>query len=141
MRPILATQKSWGLLTCQIALGLTVLTAGVAVGGVAWGIAGLRGLAAAGIAAASCWLGAALALEATVLLARRGQGLTGLLAGTALRMGIPLALALGFHFGGGPLAQGGLLYYFLAFYPLTLAAETAMSLPRAGTPSPPANLP
>jgi hypothetical protein len=117
-----------GLLTSQIALALTVVAMGGVVGGIAWLFAGLWGLAAAGVAAAGCWLGAAVALEAATLLARQGHGLTGLLVGMGLRMGVPLALALVLFLLGGPLVQGGLMYYFVAFYPLTLAVETALSL-------------
>ena len=128
MRPMPAAFRHRGLLTSQIALALTVVAMGGVVGGIAWQVAGLWGLAAAGVAAAACWLGAAVALGAATLLARRGHGLTGLLAGMGLRMGVPLALALVLFLRGGPLVQGGLLYYFLAFYPLTLAVETALSL-------------
>jgi hypothetical protein len=49
----------------------------------------------------------------------------------ALRMAIPLASVMVFHLVGGPLVQAGLLYYFLFFYPLCLAVETALSLPAA----------
>ena len=53
-----------------------------------------------------------------------------------LRMGIPLAIVVILHLVGGPLVQAGLLYYFLLFYPLTLAVETTLSLPSARSPRP-----
>ena len=126
MRPITATLRNRGLLTSQIALALAVVAMGAAVGAIAWWVAGSSGVAAAGLAGATCWLGAAGALETATLLARRGHGLAGLLAGMAIRMGVPLAMALILFVRGGPLVEGGLLYYFLAFYPLTLAVETAL---------------
>ena len=48
---------------------------------------------------------------------------------TAARMGIPLLPVLLIHLQGGRLAEGGLLYYLLIFYPITLAVEIAISLP------------
>lgn len=128
MRPMTATLRNRGLLTSQIALALAVVAMGAAVGAIAWWVAGSSGVAAAGLAGVTCWLGAAGALETATLLARRGHGLAGLLAGMAIRMGVPLAMALILFVRGGPLVEGGLLYYFLAFYPLTLAIETAFSL-------------
>jgi len=47
----------------------------------------------------------------------------------AARMGIPLAFALACHLRGGLLADAGLLYYLLLFYPVTLGVETAWLLP------------
>jgi hypothetical protein len=60
------------------------------------------------------------------------HALAALLAGMAARMGIPLAFGLAIHLQGGPLAEAGLLYYLLVFYPVALAAETALSLPPPG---------
>lgn len=95
---------------------------------VAWRLVGLWGVAAAGAAATCCWIGAAGALGAHHWLGRRGSGLWSLLVGMGLRMGVPLAVGLILHWQSQPLAEAGLLYYFLAFYPVTLAVETVLSL-------------
>jgi hypothetical protein len=125
-----AALRSRGPWACQIALALVVLTACAVAAASARLLSGPWGPAAAGVSALSCWFGAAAALAATTMLARHGNGLAGLLAGMAFRMAIPLASVVVFHLVGGPLVQAGLLYYFLFFYPLTLAVETALSLPQ-----------
>ncbi len=55
---------------------------------------------------------------------------TVLLIGMALRMGIPLAAAIIARIFGGPLANSFFLNYLIVFYPVTLAAETWLSLPQ-----------
>jgi hypothetical protein len=91
------------------------------LGSVAW----VGAAAAAGI----CLVGALLAMIASHLLAK--SPLYGMLLGMGFRMGIPLSFALIVHQLGGVLAEAGLLYYLVAFYPVTLAVETALSLPPA----------
>jgi hypothetical protein len=130
MRLSPAALQRRGPLACQIALALVVLAACAMVALPARLASGPWGPAAAGVSALSCWFGAAAALAVTTLLARHGSGLAALLLGMALRMAIPLASILVFHLVGGPLVQAGLLYYFLFFYPLCLAVETALSLPQ-----------
>ncbi len=58
----------------------------------------------------------------------------GMLAGMLPRMAIPLGFAIPLHIHGGPLAEAGLLVYLVVFYPVTLAAETALCLPRRRVP-------
>ncbi len=53
----------------------------------------------------------------------------------AMRMGIPLGAGLLVHLQNGALAAAGLLYCLAAFYPVTLAVETALSLPPAAGPA------
>lgn len=96
-------------------------------------VAGLRsgtvGLIASGLAGGLCLAGALLALIAGH--AASGQSpLPGLLIGMAARMGIPLLGGLVIFFCGGPLAEAGILYYLLIFYPVTLVAEISLSLPQ-----------
>jgi hypothetical protein len=81
------------------------------------------------LAAILCWAGAAAALLINHLMPEPHQAMAGLLMGTAVRMGTPLLPAVLIHLQGSPLAEGGLLYYLLVFYPITLAVETALSLP------------
>jgi len=113
-----------GGLVCLTSVGLYLLVAPVAglVGG--W-----AGLAAAAAAAAACLAGAVAAILLSHALSKPERVLYGLLAGTVARMGIPLGFALACHLHGGALADAGLLYYLLVFYPVTLAVETALSLP------------
>jgi hypothetical protein len=115
-----------GLLTATVAVLL------LAVGGAAWAFQGPTGAIAAGLAAAVCLVGAGLALGASRWLAEPSQAVANVLVGMTLRMGMPLGIALAVHLHGGPLARGGLLYYLLVFYPVTLGIETALSLPRSG---------
>ncbi len=51
------------------------------------------------------------------------------------RMGVPLAGALMLQMSPGPLAEAGVMYYLLVFYPITLAIETLLSLPPSKAPS------
>ena len=136
MRPSLATLRGRGSPTCHLVLAVVVLAGYAVAGVVAWLLSGPWGPAAAGVAAAVCWLGAAAALEATIRVTRRQHVLAGMMVGMALRMGIPLASVIAVYLGGGPLMQAGVLYYFLFFYPLTLAVETALSLPRPADAKP-----
>ena len=110
-------------------LALAVLLVLVPVGLVAMFLGGGRALAAAVVAAVFCLVGATIALMASHLLRGPKNALAALLAGMAARMGVPLAFGLAIHLQGGPLAKAGLLYYLLIFYPITLATETALSLP------------
>ena len=101
-----------------------------AVAPVAWHLRGAAGLSAAAVAAAVCWAGATLALVASHLMRGANAALYGLLFGMALRMGVPMIAALVVYVRRGTLADAGVLYYLLVFYPLTLGVETALSLPK-----------
>ncbi len=101
---------------------------------VAFSFSGARGLWAAAAAATFCLAGAGTALATSQFLRKPKYLLHGVLAATAARMGIPLTLGLICHIQGGPLAEAGLLYYLLAFYPVALAVETALSLPGSNRP-------
>jgi hypothetical protein len=141
MRVFLAALRTRGLLTSQITLVLSVLVAYAAVCVPARLMSGPWGFAAAAVVAASCWGGAAAGLAASRVLARGGAGLAGLLVGMGLRMGIPLVFVVVLHLSGGPLVEAGMEYYFLVFYPLTLAVGTALSLPLPATAGPLADPP
>ena len=92
--------------------------------------------AAAGVAAASCLLGAATALVVSHLLREPQHAMAALLVATTARMGVPLLVGLVAYLRGGPLAEAGLLYYLLVFYPVTLAVEIGLSLPQRRQPAP-----
>ncbi len=118
-------------------LAIVAAAALAMVAPVAWRLGGAAGVAAATLAASLCLAGAVLALLAGHRLREPRQAGTALLAAMAARTGIPLAAALVIHLRGGLLADAGLLYYLLVFYPVTLTAETLLSLPpsRAGHPA------
>lgn len=131
MRSWIVTLRNRGP-TAQLAvLGLAVLAVYAVVAPVAGGTSGGPGLAASATAAALCLLGAGAALIASRAFNQRGKVLPGVLVGTALRMGIPLASALALQLSVKPLADAYLLIYLLVFYPVTLFVETFLSLPRA----------
>jgi hypothetical protein len=131
----LARLRGLGVLARGGVSALVVLAVYALVAPVAWRLSGPMGLAAAGVAAACCWFGALsgslVALVVGRLVQEQARVSYEFLSGMLLRMGIPLVVALGFHFSHGLLASAGLLYYLLVFYPVTLAMETALSLPPA----------
>jgi hypothetical protein len=128
----LGNLRNRGLAARGAILGIVAFAALALVAPVAWRLGGAVGVAAATAAASLCFAGAVSALAVSRLFRGPRQALALLLAATAARMGIPLALALAIQFRGGPLAEAGLLYYLVVFYPATLAAEIALSLPVAG---------
>jgi len=106
-----------------------VVSAYVLVAPVAGLLHRIGGILAAAAAAGLCLLGAVLSLAVTHRWRdpkRLGQAF---LAGMVPRMGIPAGGAIGLQLLGGILAEGGVLYYLLVFYPITLAAEAWLSLP------------
>jgi hypothetical protein len=90
--------------------------------------AGYRGVAAALVAAATCWAGAAAALILGGVLQSTKNAVHGILLGMVFRMGVPLAVGLVLHRWEGPLAEAGVFGMILGFYFVTLAAETLLSL-------------
>ncbi len=102
---------------------------------VGWNISGSVGLRTSGVAAGVCLLGAALALVVSYRLRDPASALYGMLFGMLLRMGIPLAFAAGVYLEDGVLAENGVLYYLVAFYPVTLGVETVLSLPPTDSPA------
>ena len=108
----------------MVVVGLYALVAPVA--GFCGGAAGIWAAAAAALL---CLAGAGLALVVSHALREPNHALYGMLLGMAARMGIPMGFGLLCHLQGGALAEAGLLYYLLVFYPVTLGVETALSLP------------
>lgn len=124
-------------------LAVAVAIVFAATGPVAFYRNGSTGLWAAALAALFCLTGALMALIASHALRGPQFALLAMFVGMAARMGVPLFLGVALHLRGGPLAEAGLLYYLLVFYPVTLAVETALSLPTrqmiAKEPSPTSN--
>lgn len=112
------------------AVAALALAACAVVAPAAIGLGGIWGLAAAAAAAGLCLAGALAALAASHAFAGPRHALAGLLVAMAARTGIPLGFGLACHLCGGPLAEAGLLYYLLVFYPPILLVETYLSLPQ-----------
>ena len=130
--------QSQGMIVQSAVLGLVVAIVYGAVAPAAGFWRGGAGLMAAAVAAALCFLGGALALVVCHLRREPKHVLQRVLLGMLPRMGIPLGFALFFQLRGGVLAEAGLLYYLVVFYPFTLAVETSLTLApqeRAGEPS------
>jgi hypothetical protein len=126
----LTTLRRQGVGTRTAALAALVLVVWAVVATLAGLLAGAMALAAATVAAGLCLGGAIGALVAAYWLRDPRYMLHMVLVGMALRMGLPLATGLALHFRGGPLADAGVLYYLLVFYPVTLGIETFLSLPQ-----------
>lgn len=128
--------RSQGLARRAIVLTAAMLLAfALAASVIAW-----RGrppaIYAAGIAAVLSWAGAMFALVVAHVLRGPGLAFIALGAATVGRLGIPLLAGLIIHLQGGPLAEAGLLYYLLVFYPVALTVEIALSLPPPARPVP-----
>lgn len=112
-----------------VVLGIVVLAAyGLTVPvAVRWG--GSYALEAAALAGGLCLAGAAAALLIADQLRGPHGALAALWLGMILRMGVPLIAGAIIHVHGGPLAQAGVLWYLLIYYPITLVVGTILSLP------------
>jgi uncharacterized membrane protein YfcA len=132
--------RSRGLAARSGLLGFVTLGIYALVAPAAFWLSGPVGPWAAAAAAGLCLAGAAVALAVSHRLRGPQRALHGLLLGTAGRMGIPLGFGLALHLLSRPLAEAGLLYYLLVFYPVTLGVEIALSLPPRPQPTPGAQL-
>lgn len=128
---------NWGIGPRSALLTLAGLATWAAVAPVAWKLSGTVGLRSAGLAAASCWAGAMPALVVSLTFYRLKQPLPGLLLGLFFRMSIPLGIGLIVQLRHGVLAQAGFVYYLLVFYPVMLAVEVYLTLPKRSVPGPP----
>jgi hypothetical protein len=129
-----ARLRSRGLATQSAVLAVAVLAVFAAVAPVAGALSGMAGLAAAAAAAGLCFAGAGLALIVCCRFRDPKRALQRVLIGMLLRTGVPLSSALMIQVQGGSLAKAGFLVYLIAFYPVTLFVETALSLPSHGRP-------
>jgi hypothetical protein len=121
-----------GLLAGSIALAFC-LAAPVALYARGW-----VGLGAAAAAAMLCLVPGLIALGVGELFRGPDSALFNLLAGTMIRMGVPLAACVVIYMVGGPLVDGGLAFYLLAFYPVMLLIETLLLAAQAETHDSPA---
>jgi len=130
-----ARLRGLGLAARVVVLCSAVALLGVPMGSAAYFLGGATGALAAATAGGVCLLGTVLALVVSHLLQGPKTVLYGMLSAMALRMGIPLVSVLALHLQDGSLARAGVMYYFLVFYPVTLAVETALSLPISKKPA------
>jgi hypothetical protein len=102
-------------------LGAFVVPMAIVIGGNAGGWAAA---AAGGVCLAGTLVGQALSrfLDITQ------RPVAAVLWPMAARFVLPLGCGLACQIRGGDLAEGGVLYYLLVFYPLTLGVETVLSL-------------
>ena len=121
--------RNRGLATQSVILVLAVVVVYAAVAWVAGYLGGAAGLAASATAAGLCLLGAELTLVVCHHFRDPKDAWRAVLLAVLPRMGIPLASALILLFVGGGLVKAGVLYYLVVFYPVTLAVETALTLP------------
>jgi hypothetical protein len=127
--------RSHGLARRVTMLGTAVLTAFALAAPIVVRVGGTPALRAAAVAAALCLAGATFALVVSHLLREPGLAFIALAVTTLGRLGIPFLTGLLLHLQGGPLAEAGLLYYLLVFYPIALTVEIALSLPLRSRPT------
>jgi hypothetical protein len=94
----------------------------------AYSRSGTIGIVAAAIAGGICWVSASLALVAAFLGQRWNNPIAGILGGTLLRLGLPLAGGLAIQQTQPALAQAGCFTMILGLYLVALVVETALSL-------------
>jgi len=132
----LAALRKRGWLVQSAALGAILLAACLAAAPVVALLHGPVGLAGSGAACGLCFLGAALGLALARCFRDSFPG-AGFTIGMLPRMGIPLGGGIWLHLRGGVLAEGGIMFYLLMFYPVTLALETWLLLGASGVSTPP----
>jgi len=111
-----------------IILTLVTLLAFPAFAGVGYWRNGMAGIQAAGVAAAICWIGAIIALLCGGLMRGTENAVNGVLLGMLFRMGIPLGGGFALHQLSEGLAKAGVFGMILAYYFVTLFAETLLAV-------------
>jgi hypothetical protein len=89
---------------------------------------GSVGIQAAAVAGAICWLAGCLALVISFAGRRLGFPLQAVLAGTGVRLGLPMLAGLLLHNEAKSLADAGVFVMILGNYLIMLLAETLLSL-------------
>ena len=125
----LAKMRKRGLWARVGLLSLVVFLGFFAISPLVGWLQGKIGLLAAGVAAGVCLLAGGVTLGVCSLFRTPGTQWIGVMAGMIPRMAIPLEFALLFRWWQGPLTEAGVIHYLVAFYLLTLAVETMLSLP------------
>jgi hypothetical protein len=105
---------------------LATVTAVVA--GFAFRQSGFLGVKAALVAGSVCWTAASLALIAAFIGHRRQAAVHGILIGTFIRIGLPLAAGIALQNQRGELAAAGVFPMIVGIYFFALVTETVLSL-------------
>jgi hypothetical protein len=100
----------------------------IAIACFAYTRSGTIGIVAAAIAGSLCWVSASLALVAAFFGQRWNNPIAGILGGTLLRLGLPLAGGLAIQQTQPALDQAGCFTMILGLYLVALVVETALSL-------------
>ena len=90
--------------------------------------AGTVGVLAALVACGICLFCGILALCITAISQKLNQGVQGILGAMLVRMSVPLVALLALPKIGGPLVAAGITGMLMAYYLVTLAVETWLSL-------------
>lgn len=96
--------------------------------GYGYSISGIVGVLAATTALGICLACGILALCVSAISQKLNQGVQGVLGAMLVRMGVPLLALFVLPKIGGPLVAGGVTGMVMAYYLITLAAETWLSL-------------
>ncbi len=115
-----------------ILLTLITLLALPIFAGVGYWRSGVPGVQAAGVAAAICWVGAIIALLLGGLMRGTDNAVNGVLLGMLFRMGVPLGGGFALHQLCKGLAEAGVFGMILAYYFVTLFAETLLAVKLVG---------
>jgi hypothetical protein len=116
-------------LPARLLLLLTiVLVAYACLAPIAYSISGAAGLIAAAAAAGVCALGAALGMPVASLFRTPQTAMYGVAVSMLTRTALPLALGVALQMNVAWLAEAGFIYYLLAFYAVTLATETILTV-------------
>ena len=96
--------------------------------GYGYSTSGVVGVLAAAVALGICLTCGILALCIAAISQKFNQGIQGVLGAMFVRMGVPLMALLVLPKIGGPLVAAGVTGMVMAYYLITLAAETWLSL-------------
>lgn len=116
------------------ALGLSFLPVAV----IAFTIHGNAGIVAASIACFACLMAGLNGLGIATLFSKQFSA-TPIIAGTLVRMGLPLLLVLALVITSHPLLNSGFAYYLIAFYQVMLFIELMLIVPSSVMPTNAAN--
>lgn len=135
-----ASQNLWraviGRVCVLTAILLVVL---IPAGWLGYDAFGLVGLEAAVLAGLVCWIASTAALFLTAVLRGPQTGAQGILLASLFRMGLPMGFGALLMTQGGPIAAAGGLKQLLAFYLISLVAETLLAVPLVQQNSAPAS--
>jgi hypothetical protein len=123
-----------GLVAQAMFVAAALLFAGLLLAPLAYTASGRLGLSVELLAAVVCWLGALFSLSISALIRGGVSVMNRLALGMTARAMVPLVLGVGLHHKHADLAGAGLIFYVLAFYMVTLAADTVLLVAQVPQP-------